>query len=98
MRIQSILSGVVLTAGLMLAGCGGVEPTEEAQQPDLATRKDQLPPCSGTEQYSRVFYSDPGFTNEVGRWRCYCGEGSAWVSGQWQGAPYSREEDVLECY
>ncbi|RYZ42100.1 MAG: hypothetical protein EOO71_09410 [Myxococcaceae bacterium] len=97
MRINAMMSGAALAVGLMLSGCGGVESTLDAQ-PDLSTRKDELPPCEGDQQYSRVFYSDAAMTNEIGRWRCYCGEGSAWVSGNWQGAPYSQIIEVLECY
>ncbi|MCY1040845.1 hypothetical protein OV208_05870 [Corallococcus sp. bb12-1] len=95
MHIKSMMSGAALAVGLMLSGCG-VDSTLDAE-PDLATRKDELPPCEGDQQYSRVFYSDAAMTQEVGRWRCFCGEGSAWVSGHWAGVPYSQIIEVIDC-
>jgi hypothetical protein len=95
MQMRTVVSGLLLAVGLLAGGCGGIDATPD-EQSDLSTRKDALPSCWG-ESYTRIFYSDPGFTTEVGRWDCYCGEGSAWVHGNWQGAPYSQYFNVEQC-
>jgi hypothetical protein len=89
--------GVLLAVGLSVAGCGGVEPAVD-EQSTLATRKDQLPSCDPDISYTRIFYSDAMHFWAVGRWECYCGESSAWVYGQWNGAPYYQDFNVQECY
>lgn len=94
MQTRTVVSGLLLAMGLLAGGCGGVDATDA--QTDLSTRKDALPSCDGLA-FTRYWYSDPGLTNKVGEWRCYCGDNNAWVFGQWQSAPYYQDFNVEVC-
>jgi len=84
----------VLAAGLLVAGCGGVDlPVQE--QSTLETREDALPSCNGQE-FERVFYSDAAHNNVMGGWFCYCGDDTVWAYGNWR-SPYYEDFNVQEC-
>jgi hypothetical protein len=93
MRIKTTVV-VVLAAGLLAAGCGGVDISVE-EQSTLATRKDALPSCDGLA-FERVFYSDASLTQVTGHWFCYCGDNTVWAYGNWR-SPYSQDFNVQEC-
>ncbi|GMU03493.1 hypothetical protein KH5H1_76150 [Corallococcus caeni] len=66
--MRKSLMGGLLAVGL-LAGCGGVE--DLGQEPQLATREDELPYCEG---FSFVtYYSDATYSTQVGHGDCSCG-------------------------
>ncbi|MCY1015014.1 hypothetical protein [Pyxidicoccus sp. MSG2] len=94
MQISTGVSGLLLAVGLLVGGCGVDDAT--GAQSNLETRKDELPSCYG-QSFTRQFYSDPGFTTMTGRWECYCGEGSAFVYGNWQAAPFYQDFNVQDC-
>lgn len=77
--MRANIVGGLLATGLLMAGCGGTEPTQE--ESSLNTRKDELPDCYNQE-YERVFYSEPEMINEVGWWWCNCPDSLAWTSGE----------------
>ncbi|MCP3168108.1 hypothetical protein [Myxococcus qinghaiensis] len=79
MRSSNILGGL-LAAGLLMVGCGGVEPAMEEEQSSLDTRADALPFC-GNQSYWIDYYSDATLTKWVGYMSCECYE-TAWISGR----------------
>lgn len=78
MQAKRIVGGI-LSAGLLLVGCGGVE-TNVEEDAVLETREDALPFC-GNESYWIDFYSDANLTRLVGFKSCSCNE-TAHISGR----------------
>lgn|GEM_PF-1200189 len=78
-RSSNILGGL-LAAGLLMMGCGGVEPAMEEEQSSLDTREDALPFC-GNQSYWIDYYSDATLTNWVGYISCTCNR-TARISGR----------------
>ncbi|MFP2926680.1 hypothetical protein ACLESO_16025 [Pyxidicoccus sp. 3LG] len=76
MQARNFIASTLVAAGMMLAGCGGVEP-ETGEPVDLATSEDALPDCTG-QDYAYTYYSDPGKTNMVGERGCSCGYWFQW--------------------
>ncbi|AKQ66517.1 hypothetical protein A176_003429 [Myxococcus hansupus] len=58
-----------LLAGVLIAGCGGVEVDEDAA---LETRRDELPACLG-QDYTITYYTDASHSTWRGTLTCGCG-------------------------
>ncbi|MFP2904388.1 hypothetical protein ACLESD_04900 [Pyxidicoccus sp. 3LFB2] len=84
----SIFGGLLATA-LMAVGCGA--PMEQEEESHLSSQEAPIPDCSNSPDSLINFYSDPGYTNQVGARGCYCG---SWVS--W-GYMSTYRQNVWEC-
>ncbi len=94
MRIRTMAGGL-LAAGLLAAGCGGVDTTMD-EPSNLATREDALPPCDGG-YYDHLVYTDATYTTVKGGWHCHCGEYNGWVFGSFSG-PYYQDVELGACF
>lgn len=71
-------------------GCG-VEETDSATQPELASREDRLICLS---ESITTYYSDATYTTEVGTDACYCGATPVRTGSR---SPYFIEQTLAEC-
>ncbi|PTL74954.1 hypothetical protein [Vitiosangium sp. GDMCC 1.1324] len=94
MQSKATIGALVLASGLLTAGCGGVD-TSQDEQSSLSTREDALPSCDG-QSYHRVYYSDSTYTTEIGGWYCFCGDNSAHIYGRLVG-PYIQDLNIQDC-
>lgn len=68
---KHIARGLLLAAGVLMAGCGGVESAEESS-PALTTREDQILCTDPSSYYVLQYYSDNTYTVMVGERSCDC--------------------------
>jgi hypothetical protein len=74
---KHVARGLLLAAGMLLAGCGGIEVAEE-QSPSLETREDRFI-CNEVGTYHKwIYYDDAAMTVAVGERLCDCDGPSSW--------------------
>lgn len=76
MQARMLVGSALLAAGMLLSGCGGAAPVEEAQDA-LVSREDEAPNCNGLS-YETFYYSDASHTTQVGGRGCECGYFYSW--------------------
>ena len=72
MQAKKLISGVMLAAGLLAAGCGGTEADMAMEEEaNLSTREDAVIWCSD-KNWRVNFYAEPELITLVGYIQCRC--------------------------
>ena len=73
MTRKHITKGMLLVAGLLFAGCGGVDVEVEAEEgPTLQTREDRIDCAAFGMVWRQTYYSDATYSDVVGVRLCDC--------------------------
>lgn len=71
--MTKLISGVVLAAGLLSAGCGGTEADMTMEDPsNLMSREDEAVVWCTNKSWRVDFYAEPELINVVGYLQCQC--------------------------